>query len=178
VQTAVIKRYTANEQIMVILLNGSMNSGKSTIADAIARRCERCAHVEVDLLREFIRWMPIDESIPINLANAVAVTKTFVRHGIRTIISYPLSKHDFSYLTSELEELNVPVIAITLNPGLHRAITNRGSRALGAEEVKRIHYMYESGLASPGFGVEIDNSSQTIEETVQKVLDIAEWKAV
>jgi adenylate kinase family enzyme len=140
---------------MIPLLSGAMNSGKSTVARALVDRCKRCAHVEVDRLREFVRWMPIDESVPLNLANAAAITRNSVLSGLCTVVSYPLSISDFTYLTEELNDLNVPIVAITLNPGRDQAVTNRGSRSLNPEEVARIHYMYESGLASPGFGIEL-----------------------
>ena len=162
---------------MIILLNGSINSGKSTVAKALSTKCKRCAHVEVDVLREFIDWMPLNDAIPINLANAAAVTKNFIINGLRTVISYPLSCVDYNYLTNEFSSLKVPIIAVTLNPGLEECVKNRGTRRLSQQEVERIHYMYQSGLASPGFGVEVNNATLTVDETVLKIMEIARWRA-
>ena len=52
---------------MIILLNGCINAGKTTVAKAIVSRTNEFAHVEVDALRDFIRWMPLEESIELNL---------------------------------------------------------------------------------------------------------------
>ena len=75
---------------MIIFLNGSINSGKSTIAKLLAEKLGNSAIVEIDSLREFIDWMPLDKSIPINLENAVAVTKVFVKNNLNVIIPYIL----------------------------------------------------------------------------------------
>ena len=50
---------------MIILINGSMNAGKSTVAKLLINKIPRTAHVES--LRRFIEWMSIDESIPYNI---------------------------------------------------------------------------------------------------------------
>ena len=52
---------------MIILLNGCINAGKTTVAKAIVSRTNEFAHVEADALRDFIRWMPLEESIELNL---------------------------------------------------------------------------------------------------------------
>ncbi len=52
---------------MVILINGSINSGKSTVAQILAKKINRPALVEVDRLHEFIEWMPIDKAVPLNI---------------------------------------------------------------------------------------------------------------
>ena len=44
---------------MIIFLNGSINSGKSTIAKLLVKAMPNAAIVEIDALREMINWMPI-----------------------------------------------------------------------------------------------------------------------
>ena len=58
---------------MIVLLNGSINSGKTSVAKAMCSKASGYAHIEVDSLRDFIRWMPLIESIQLNLKNAVSV---------------------------------------------------------------------------------------------------------
>jgi len=151
---------------MIIFLNGSINSGKSTIAKLLAKKLGNSAIVEIDSLREFIDWMPLDESIPINLENAVAVVKVFVKNNLNVIIPYPLDKENYDYLVSELDGLH----AFTLSPRLEVALQDRGSRKLTQWEKERIKYHYSIGINNPDFGIIIDNSDETEEETVSRIL--------
>jgi 2-phosphoglycerate kinase len=44
---------------VIILLNGSINAGKTTVAQELIASLPRTAHVEVDALREFVRFLPL-----------------------------------------------------------------------------------------------------------------------
>ena len=156
---------------MIILLNGSINAGKTTAAKHLIRTLPRTAHVEVDDLREFIRFMPLEESIPLNLATAVAVTRNFAAYGLNVVLSYSLPQDDYEYLMRERTPLGVLTRCVTLNPDLAAALTDRGTRALTEWELKRVPYYYETGINSPPFGVVIDNTRQTPEETTRQILE-------
>lgn len=158
---------------MIILLNGSLNAGKTTVAEAIVERSIGFAHIEVDALRDFIRWLPLEESIELNLANAIAVAKNFHARQISSIISYPLSQGDFEFIKGLLSESQIEVCAITLYPGIDCLKTNRGTRELTEGELNRIDELAELGVLEPSFGKIVDNSAQTVEETVATVLKIA-----
>ena len=155
---------------MIILLNGSINAGKTTVSKQIVRLLPRTAHVEVDDLHGFVEWMPLAEAIPLNLQNAVAVMHNFVAYGLNVILSYPLPPGDYDYLMRELTPLGVPVHCVTLNPDLAAALTDRGTRELTEWELKRIPYHYEAGINSPPFGIVIDNTRQTPDETAREIL--------
>lgn len=155
---------------MIILLNGSINAGKTTASKALCRLLPQTAHVEVDSLRDFIAWMPLEESIPINIRTALAVTKIFASHGLNVVFSYPLRPEDYEYLACELAALSVPVFCFTLNPGLEIELQNRGTRELTDWERERIKYHFETKLATPEFGETINNAGQTPDETAQEIL--------
>jgi hypothetical protein len=155
---------------MIILLSGSINSGKTTVAKQLVRLLPRTAHVEVDSLREFIGWMPLAESIPLNLENAVAVTQNFIAYGLNVVLSYPLPQDDYDYLMRELEPLGAPIHCVTLNPDLAVALTNRGTRELTEWELRRIPYHYETGINNPPFGIVINNTRLTPEEAAREIL--------
>lgn len=55
---------------MTLFINGSINSGKTTIAKLLAKKLGKVALLEIDKLHEFIEWMEIDKAVPINLKNA------------------------------------------------------------------------------------------------------------
>ncbi|HEX9004205.1 MAG TPA: hypothetical protein VGB07_30105 [Blastocatellia bacterium] len=161
---------------MIILLNGSINAGKTTVSKRLCCLLPRAAHVEVDSLRDFIGWMPLEESIPINIEAAIAVSKVFVRHGLNVVFSYPLRPEDYEVILREFGELHVPVHCVTLRPRLEVSLTNRGTRQLTDWERSRIQYHYETRLNDPGVGFILDNSAQSPDETAREILRRIEAK--
>ena len=152
---------------MLIVLNGSINAGKTTTSRMICQLLPRTAHVEVDFLRDFIAWMPLEESIPLNLENAVAVTRVFLRHGLNVVLSYPLRADDYAWLRAQFTE---PIHFFTLRPPLVVSQSQRGARHLSDWEVARIEYHYQTVGANPDLGIVIDNSQMTPEETARTIL--------
>jgi type III secretion system FlhB-like substrate exporter len=155
---------------VIIFLNGSINSGKTTVAEILAKKLSSVAIVEIDALRAMINWMPIDQAIPINLENAVSVIRNFSKRGLDVIIPYPLSQKNYEYVADNLKDIDTQKYFFTLAPSLEKAITNRGTRELDDQEKKRIAYHYDIGIHSPSFGEIIDNSDQTPEETARIIL--------
>jgi chloramphenicol 3-O-phosphotransferase len=155
---------------MIIFLNGSINSGKSTVAKLLAKAMSNTAIVEIDALHEMIQWMPIDEAVPINLENAVAVICNFTKHGISCVVPYPLSEKNYAYVTHALADLNVPIHFFTLAPSIETVLSDRGERKLDEWERERIKHHYAIGIHAPSFGTIVDNSRQTPEETAEEIL--------
>jgi hypothetical protein len=155
---------------MIIFLNGSINSGKSTVAKILAKKLFSVAIVEIDALREMIEWMPIDQSIPINLENAVSVIRNFSKRGLDVVVPYPLSQKNYEYLSSGVKDLEAEPYVFTLSPRLEKILTNRGHRELNEGETERIKHHYDIGIPTPSFGEIIDNSDQTPEETADYIL--------
>jgi len=158
---------------MVILLNGCINSGKTTIGKYIANSGLSIAHIEVDSLREFIRWMPLNESIEINLDNALCVAVNFHKRNIDSVMTYPLSDKSYHYVCDRLEKEGISYCAVTLFTELHDIKRNRGNRELNDWELNRIDELFDEGLARPTFGTIINNSKQSIEVTAKQVLELA-----
>lgn len=158
---------------MVILLNGSINSGKTTIGHEILAMDIGFAHIEVDDLRHFISWMPLAQSIKLNLENAASVANNFNNAGIHSVITYPLSSSDYIYISRLLEGYGIEYVAITLFPGVENLKKNRGDRELTDWELSRIDELFEEGTATPDFGVTINNSDLSVKETAMAVLESA-----
>lgn len=150
---------------MVIFISGAINSGKSTVAKLICEQISNSALVEIDSLREFIAWMPIEQAVPINLQNAVSVIKNFSQHKIHAIVPYPLSQKNYDFMFSQLGEMKEDIFTFILNPKLEKVLSNRGARELTDWEKERIKHHYKIGINNPGFGIVIDNTNQTPEET-------------
>lgn len=155
---------------MIILINGSINAGKSTVAKLLAKKLPQSALVEIDTFHEMIGWLPIDKAIPLNLRNAVSVIRNFIQEDYEVIVPYPLSKKDYFYLVENLKDLHTSIQSFTLAPRLEKALTNRGERVLTSGEKIRIKHHYEIGIPKPSFGEIIDNTEQTPQQTADYIL--------
>lgn len=162
---------------MIIFLSGSINSGKTTIAKLLREEFPRTAHIEVDDLRAMVSWLPLEESIPLNLKNALSLTQNFIEENMNVIITYPLSRDEYEYFNKHLP-LDVQRFFFTLNPRIDHALSNRGSRELTEWEIERIKYLYNIRVNDPGFGITIDNTMQTPEETLSDILYYIEQREI
>jgi hypothetical protein len=156
---------------MIIFINGSINSGKSTIAKLLVKELTKTALVEIDTFHEMIEWMPIDEAIPLNLENALTVIRNFTNRGLNVIVPYPLSQKNYDYFITGLKNLEVETHVFTLAPKLEKTLTNRGTRELTDWERQRIQHHYNIGIHKPNFGEIIDNTDQAPEETAKLILN-------
>ena len=156
---------------MIIFINGSINSGKSTVTKLLAKELSNTALIEIDVLREMIEWMPLEEAIPLNLENALTLIRNFITRDLNVIVPYPLSQKNFDYFTAGLKDLDIETHVFTLAPKLEKVLTNRGTRELTDWERQRIQHHYEIGIHKPTFGEIIDNTDQTPEETVKIILN-------
>lgn len=154
---------------MVILINGSINAGKTTVSKALCRLLPRTAHIEVDDLRNFIGWMSLEESIPLNLKNAALAGRTFLDYGLNIVLSYPLSRDDYDYLVAQFQPY--PCHAFTLRLPLEVAQSNRGARELSDSERQRIAVQYANHIAYYEFGQVLDNAVMSPEETARAILN-------
>ena len=155
---------------MIIFINGSINSGKSTIASLLLKELPNTALIEIDTLRAMIDWMPLEESIPLNLQNALTLIKNFIDRDLNVVVPYPLSQKNFDYFTAGLKDLDIETHVFTLAPKIEKVLTNRGTRELNDWERERIKHHYNTGIHKPNFGEIIDNTEQTPEETVKIIL--------
>ena len=157
---------------MIIFINGAINSGKSTVSKIIAEKLGNFALVEIDSLHDFIGWMPIDQAVPLNLENAVAVIRNFAKRDLDVVVPYPLSKENYQYLIENLKEYKKGIKVFTLNPDIDTVLKNRGSRELTDWEKSRIRHHYDIGIPNADFGIIIDNTHETPQETAERIIEM------
>lgn len=156
---------------MIILISGSINAGKSTIAGKLAEKIPNAVVLEIDVLRDFIKSVPLEKAIPINLENAISLTKNFVKHNFSVFIPYPLSKKNYDFLVEGLRDAREKIYTFTLNPSIETVLEGRG-RTLTGWEKERIKHHYKIKINKPDFGIIIDNSHQTPDETTAQILTL------
>ena len=155
---------------MIIFINGTISSGKSTVAKLIKNAIPNTAILEIDVLRNLIDWIPLNEAIPINLENVVSLIKNFINRNLNVVVPYPLSQKYYDYLIKELNGVSTEIYSFTLNPDSKELIKSKRGRNLDSWEKERIDYHTRIGLTNPSFGKIIDNTNQTPEETVDIIL--------
>lgn len=155
---------------MVIYLNGSINSGKSTVAGLLARRMPRTVHIEVDDLRAFAACLTLEAAIPFCLEDALALTRLWVGRGFNVVVSWPISVPDHERFARGLADTGTLVHTFTLAPPFGVASNDRGDRKLSERERERVAQLYAAGINEPPFGAVIDNSLQSPEETAEVIL--------
>jgi hypothetical protein len=157
---------------MIIFINGSINAGKSTVAEKLAKKFEKPALIEIDNIGAFIDWMDIDDAVPINLENAVSVIRNLSKRGFTCVVPYPLSEKDYKYVMDGLSDLNEDIQVFTLSPKIEKAQSDTADRKIGEWERARIQHHYDIGIPSPSFGVVIDNTNESPDETVERIFEI------
>jgi hypothetical protein len=155
---------------MIIFINWSINSGKSTVARLLTQKIPQTANIEIDSLRHFIDWVEINKAIPINLENAVLLIKNFINHWYNVVIPYPISQTNYEYFQEELAEYKKDLYVFTLAPNIQKAQTSTAERTISDWEYKRIQHHYDIWIHNPSFWTIIDNTNQTPEETVNEIL--------
>ena len=160
---------------MIILLNGCINAGKSSVAKALVRLLKDAAHIELDDLRHCMPALPFEGRVfTITLEAAVALARVFVPHGLHCVLTWPLGQSQYDFLVTELEPLGQPIHAFTLDTDLDVLLTNRGGRELTEYERRRIQEQYADGRHKPAFGTIVNNTHWTADQTAQHILALLE----
>lgn len=157
---------------MIIIINGSRNAGKTTIAKLLSKKLPRTAYIPIDSLREFIRFMNLEKSILLNLEGAVLLTKNYVKQKYNVILEYCLRKEDYKYLLKELRSANTDIYTFTLRPERALALSNRGNRQLSVDDKKRITQQYHKRSLHfiPPLGITIDITKEHSSAKVVKII--------
>jgi hypothetical protein len=154
---------------MLIFISGSINSGKTTTAKALAERIG-AAMVNVDDLNDTIPNFNLTTDLDKSMDLAIKAINTYAAQGKDVVANYVVRPQDFERFEKEIYVQ--PQVVITLAPRLEVAQGKRGGRKLTDWEISRIKYHYDTGVASPSFGHIIDNSELTLEQTVDKIMKI------
>lgn len=154
---------------MLVFISGSINSGKTTTAKALAEKLG-AAFLEVDDLNDTIPNFNLATDLDKSMDLAIKTINEYAAKGKDVVANYVVRQKDFDRFALEIE--TQPQTVITLAPRLEVAQSKRGDRELSAWEVARIKYHYDTGIATPKFGYILDNSELTIDETVDLITDI------
>ena len=148
---------------MLIIIDGPINSGKTTVSRCLADLLGQCIVIECDHLRHFADCLPLDQSIPFTLQDAADLAVKWIDRSFSVIINYPIASCELYHVLDRLSP-DVDTHIFTLQPPLETCIRQRGARVLSQREIARIHEMSESRAESGVIGDVIDNSNMTPHE--------------
>jgi cytidylate kinase len=154
---------------MLVFISGSINSGKTTTAKALAVRIGAVC-LNVDDLNDTIPNFNLATDLDKSMDLAIQTINSYTKEGKDVVANYVVRQQDFDRFEGEIEAK--PQIVVTLAPRMEIAQSKRSDRELSEWEIKRIRHHYDTGIASPSFGHIIDNSDLTIDETVNRILSI------
>jgi chloramphenicol 3-O-phosphotransferase len=164
----------------VLILTGPPASGKTTVAQTLAERYDRVAHIDVDVVRHFIT--PTGFAKPgsqerrhqrlLGARNASAPARNFLAERFGVIIDECFDEPDLLpvYL-HELKPANADIHVVTLLPSLEACERRDAERRKAGRPSGWIRMDYERflkfGAALPGST--IDSSALTLYATVDRL---------
>lgn len=167
----------------VVLITGIMGAGKSTVAQLLAERLPRAAHVRGDAFRRMI-VSGRAEMVP--SANDEALAQLRLRHNLAAFVADGYAAAGFTAVYQDIvmgEELGRiadrfrtrPLYAVVLAPPPEVALDRARLRSKASGYGEWTPEMLDDMLrASPRVGLWLDTSDQTPQETVDQLLSRSE----
>jgi chloramphenicol 3-O-phosphotransferase len=152
----------------VLIITGPHGSGKSSVAEALAERYDRVAHIPVDTLRHFVT--PTGYVAPgkpgferqhgLAVRNACALARNFLQERIAVIIDdIVIRRADLDAYVSGLEPAAVPVHCVRLMPSLEVCQQRNRQRSADRQASSRVQMIWrEFEAAGPLAGSTVDNA--------------------
>ena len=164
----------------VLILSGPAVAGKSSVAQALADRYDRVAHIQVEVLRGFVtptgfakHGQPeYERQRHLAARNACALARNFLAERFGVIIEDVLDEPELlAIYLRELRGLDVPVHLVQLLPSLAVSEAREMERRRGKAPAGWVRAEYERYAANAASlpGVSIDSSALTANETADKV---------
>jgi chloramphenicol 3-O-phosphotransferase len=163
----------------IYVITGVMAAGKSTVAEALSKRLEKCVHLHGDIFRKMIVSgreemceNPSEEALnQLDLRYRIAANaaKEYYDNGFTVVVQDNYLGDKLTYFVELLK--NYPVYVIVLCPSIktiEQREKNRGKKGYIGFTVKSL---YEGFMAdTPRIGLWLDTSNMSPEETVEEII--------
>lgn len=171
-----------SSQPAFIVVTGIMAAGKSTVGRLLAQRFTKGVHIEADVLQQMIVtggvWVsqpgePDGEAaqqLRLRLKNMCILGKSFFEAGFTVVLDDIIMGERWKHLQEELAGL--PFSLVVLAPHADVVASQRDmSRSKSSQGYDWAVYLdHELRTSMADYGLWIDTSSQTPEETVEHIL--------
>lgn len=156
----------------LLWINGSINSGKTTIAKLICNDNINTINIELDTISDFCEKIDIDKKLTYLIQDGLYIANNWINRGYFPILNWPLYGKEMEFMIEFSKQLQIIPIIVTLTPNKEIVKSTRKNRKLDDWELNRIDYMYDiCQIQNPKHGITIDNSFLTEDETYQKILN-------
>jgi len=155
--------------LTVIHLNGPINSGKSSVGQALADLLPGAVFIDGD-----DHDAPDDAPLCTRIQVALRRIETRIAEatGDYLIVAYPLDQAHYDQIRVASERREARLLVLTLAPPLEVALSDRGARRLNPGERERIIEMYEEGYQARAFSnAVLDTAGLTPEQSAQQVAE-------
>lgn len=163
--------------MLILNVNGPINSGKSTVSKLLVQMLPHAVFIEVDDLLSDAEEQKLGLTMQDGWAERLnrldkIISDQKTQHRYETIIfAYPMTDNLYRRWSTHVDK-NTRFIAITLAPSLEKCLTNRGTRKLTDWEMGRIKEMYSENYHKPtNANLIINNDGQTPHQTAQQIAD-------
>ncbi len=111
----------------ILILTGPPGAGKSTIAEALAERYDRVAHIDVNVVRHFVtagfvppwrRGPEWERQHRLAVRNACSLARNFIAEKIGVIVDDVVDAESLAWYLDELKPAAVPIHLVRLMPSL------------------------------------------------------------
>ncbi len=170
----------------IYVITGVMASGKSTIAEALAKRLDKCVHIRGDVFRRMIVTgreemdeNPSEEALrqlDLRYSIAAKVAIEYYNNGFTVVVQDNYLGEKLQYFVDLLEQY--PTYVVVLNPDIEtikKREQNRGKKGYIGYTVESLYNSFIE--ETPRIGLWLDTSSMSVEETVNEILRRADKEA-
>lgn len=147
----------------IVLISGPPGAGKSAVASALCERFDRMLHVEVDVLRRWVRagyrhpWAGDEQAREQRLLatrNASAIARECAELRYACLLDDTVLSHDFAAYREALSGVGAPVHAVTLLPSLDVTLArDAGRRSAVPERAHALHSEFAEFAREAGEGL-------------------------
>jgi predicted kinase len=182
----------ADARRAIFVISGTQGAGKTTVAQLLAERFDRAAHLSGDALQKMIisgRQWPVATQTTVNtdlegeavrqlrlrLHNACLLARSFFDAGFTAVLDDIVIGDRLAEVRAEFADL--PFMFVMLTPNLEAVREHERQR--GSELWREWEWLTESVFEiTPRIGLWLDNSNQTPEHTVDDIMRRAWTEAV
>jgi len=171
----------SNNKQFVLAITGSAGSGKSTVAEKLAKQLEQCVNIDADHIKHMIvsgfykddknaggwsfnQWGLVGDSIGL-------LTHNFLDAGYSVIINGYIDQPAWDNIEKQVTISR----KVLLLPNPDTAIQRDAGRAedvqMGGEAIREHHNHFSNSSFYDNF-TKIDTTGHTVEETVKQIADL------